>query len=186
MWLVASTPTGRYWIIGLCAFFFPVIRYPRIAIKITRLLLGPPKIPPNPLQVFRGSAPYTREDKDTLLGRQPEIDDCWRLLKEKAFFILEGESGCGKSSLLNAGLIPKAEAICRVMVCRITEAPFAVLFQELARQQNRPMSERRLAAILTRALQASNTNSTDHPEPPKPLPKKGSQPGSPTPSGYTQ
>ena len=60
----------------------------------------------------------------TLPGRQQEKEVCWSNIQEQPFFILEGESGCGKSSLLYAELLPLAREKFQVMVCSIADDPF--------------------------------------------------------------
>lgn len=163
--------TGSYWYIGLGASLFIIIRFPRIAVTITRLILGPPQPLSNLPRIFRGPRPYGRGD--VLPGRQQEIDDCWRLIKEEAFFILEGESGCGKSSLLNAALLPKAREAFRVIECRIADDPFgklhAALLHEPYRTSHNALSEHALAAAITQAGHSPSTNDLDHPKPLKPL-----------------
>ena len=101
-WLVA----------GFSIFGFIIIRFPGVAARITRLLLGQPPPIFNPPSLFRGPQAYG--SKDELPGRQADIDRCWKALQQKLFSILEGESGCGKSSLLNAKLIPKAREQFRI------------------------------------------------------------------------
>lgn len=124
--------TGSAWQTGLGLLLFMLARFPRLARRATRVILGPPQPPPALPTLFRGPRPYGRED--ALPGRQREADDCWRRLRDVPFFILEGESGCGKSSLLNAALLPRAQQEFRVVACRIADDPVgklrAALLQE--------------------------------------------------------
>ena len=58
---------------------------------------------------FRGLLPFEEGDSETFFGRESDIGEI--LLRVRSsdfrFGILTGESGCGKTSLLRAGLISK-------------------------------------------------------------------------------
>jgi hypothetical protein len=110
---------------------FAVIRFPRVAIGLTRAILGSTPPPPLLPRIFRGPRPYSSEDVEVFFGRQADASDCWDLIQQNSFFILEGESGCGKSSLLNATLIPKARSKWSVVECRTAEDPFGRLYSRL-------------------------------------------------------
>ncbi|HAD11811.1 MAG TPA: hypothetical protein DCF33_05160, partial [Saprospirales bacterium] len=61
---------------------------------------------------FVGLKPFTREDTRIFFGRSREIYDlCYKLIHKPAarIILLDGYSGTGKSSLLQAGLIPRIE-----------------------------------------------------------------------------
>jgi HEAT repeat protein len=64
-------------------------------------------VPITPTATLRGLLPF--EDGDQLLGRRHNIQDLYTLIASKTFRfgVLLGESGCGKTSLLRAGLLPK-------------------------------------------------------------------------------
>ncbi|RKH75328.1 hypothetical protein D7Y13_44770, partial [Corallococcus praedator] len=71
-------------------------------------------------KVIKGLRSFTLEDADVFakLQRDQSIQTCLESLKAKEFRfgILMGESGCGKTSFLQAGVLPKltqAEAACR-------------------------------------------------------------------------
>ena len=50
---------------------------------------------------------YSKEDKDIFFGRDQEIDEVYnKIFQDKTLFIY-GESGTGKSSLINCGLANK-------------------------------------------------------------------------------
>ncbi len=56
---------------------------------------------------YPGVKPFTSEEKDLFFGREKDIRDLYSLLFIKQSVVLYGKSGYGKSSLLNAGIIPK-------------------------------------------------------------------------------
>jgi WD40 repeat protein len=65
------------------------------------------KVPAIP---FVGLRPYEREDALLFFGRDELTDKLLQLLQRTRFIVVVGSSGCGKSSLIRAGLIPKLEA----------------------------------------------------------------------------
>lgn len=50
---------------------------------------------------------YTKEDREIYFGREREIDELYHRLFESRIMLVYGESGTGKSSLINCGLINK-------------------------------------------------------------------------------
>jgi hypothetical protein len=64
-----------------------------------------------PRDPYKGLANYESEDEDLFAGRNAEIDACAQLLAnaQTKLLILHGQTGCGKSSFLRAGLIPAIE-----------------------------------------------------------------------------
>ena len=50
---------------------------------------------------------YTKEDREIFFGREKEIDELFRRLFESRILLVYGESGTGKSSLVNCGLLNK-------------------------------------------------------------------------------
>lgn len=55
---------------------------------------------------YPGTKPFSEEDKDLFKGREFYINKLYDMLKAKDMIVFYGESGIGKSSLINAGLIP--------------------------------------------------------------------------------
>jgi hypothetical protein len=104
-----------------------LVRVPKISHAITRLLVPPPPAPPDRPHVFRGPRPYGPGDVAEFFGRSADAKACWDRLQRKPFFILEGESGCGKSSLLETILLPQASQLFHVVSCRCAEDPFGRL-----------------------------------------------------------
>ncbi len=50
---------------------------------------------------------YTKEDREIFFGREKEIEELYRRLFESRVLLVYGESGTGKSSLVNCGLLNK-------------------------------------------------------------------------------
>ena len=65
----------------------------------------------SPLQLFPypGLRPFRRDEADVFFGREQQVDQLLGKLHGARFVAVVGTSGCGKSSLLNAGLIPALE-----------------------------------------------------------------------------
>jgi hypothetical protein len=57
-----------------------------------------------------GLAPFTEEQSGFFHGRDEEIRALTRLMERKALTVLFGQSGLGKSSLLQAGVFPRLRA----------------------------------------------------------------------------
>ena len=58
---------------------------------------------------FPGLRPFEPEEADYFFGREQEIYDLLKRLRHARFLAVVGASGCGKSSLVRAGLIPMLE-----------------------------------------------------------------------------
>jgi hypothetical protein len=57
-----------------------------------------------------GLVAYTEQQSDLFFGREAEIKELLRLIQRETLTVLFGRSGLGKSSLLNAGVIPRLRA----------------------------------------------------------------------------
>jgi hypothetical protein len=64
-----------------------------------------------PEEPYRGLAFFQPGDRLLFSGRENDVDTCRRLLADSPtrLLLLHGETGCGKSSFLRAGLIPTLE-----------------------------------------------------------------------------
>lgn len=65
------------------------------------------KIPDNP---FVGLRPFTGDESLLFFGRDQHVDGLTKPLSKNRFLSVVGSSGCGKSSLVRAGLIPRLKA----------------------------------------------------------------------------
>ena len=59
---------------------------------------------------YPGVKPFTTDEQDLFFGRERDIADLSSLIFVKQVVTLYGKSGYGKSSLLNAGILPKLKA----------------------------------------------------------------------------
>src|SRR5512147_1469804 len=59
---------------------------------------------------FVGLRPFESEDSLLFFGRREQAIELLQRLHETRFLAVVGSSGCGKSSLVRAGLIPKLKA----------------------------------------------------------------------------
>lgn len=86
-------------IVGMALFIFFKKRKKKKRIEIT-----PPKG-----AAFRGLLPFEEADRNKFYGREIDHDALFQMVSysEFRFGVLTGESGCGKTSLLKAGLIPR-------------------------------------------------------------------------------
>ena len=56
---------------------------------------------------WRGLLPYQSDDSADFFGREVEIEACLDRLLARGRLVVVGRSGCGKSSLVRAGLVPR-------------------------------------------------------------------------------
>jgi formylglycine-generating enzyme required for sulfatase activity len=66
---------------------------------------------------YPGVTPFEREQQHLFFGRDREIADLLRLVSLERLLVLFGKSGHGKSSLLNAGVLPRLGAAFRGKSC---------------------------------------------------------------------
>jgi len=58
---------------------------------------------------YPGVKPFTKSEKNLFFGRNKNIDELYRLINVEKLTVMYGKSGYGKSSLINAGVVPKLE-----------------------------------------------------------------------------
>ncbi len=58
---------------------------------------------------YPGVTPFSTDQRHLFFGRDEDIDELYKLLMRETIVILHGKSGLGKSSLINAGLLPRLE-----------------------------------------------------------------------------
>ncbi len=64
-------------------------------------------LPPSGLPYrYPGVQPFTTAQSEVFYGREQDTADLYRLIRREPLVVLYGKSGLGKSSLLNAGIVP--------------------------------------------------------------------------------
>ena len=56
---------------------------------------------------FVGLTKFEEKNKLFFFERENDVENSIRIIQEKKLLVLNGPEGCGKSSLINAGLIPR-------------------------------------------------------------------------------
>jgi WD40 repeat protein/energy-coupling factor transporter ATP-binding protein EcfA2 len=90
---------------------------------------------------FRGLYPFRYEDREFFCGRKELIEELQQKLREHNFLPVLGASGCGKSSVVMAGLFPalqqkETQLVMAYMTPKVD--PLAQLQASLAQVQNHP------------------------------------------------
>ncbi len=88
---------------------------------------------------YPGLRPFRREEADLFFGREEQVEDMLARLETHRFMAVVGSSGCGKSSLVQAGLLPALEEgflsgagpYWRMAIMRPGNAPFERLTEAL-------------------------------------------------------
>ena len=59
------------------------------------------------LRPYKGPIPFVEEDSDRFFGRETDIENLRGMLRTERILLLHSPSGAGKTSLIQAGLIPR-------------------------------------------------------------------------------
>ncbi len=94
---------------------------------------------------YPGIRPFRTDESDIFLGREEPITDLITKLQDHHFVVVLGESGCGKSSLIRAGLLPDTRVFginrcvdLRVAFMRPGDEPFSNLSKSLLKEDKNP------------------------------------------------
>ncbi len=92
--------------------------------------------PPSTLEraPYRGLEAFRPEDAAAFFGREREVDALLNRLRVAPLVVVVGPSGVGKSSFVQAGVIPALPADWRALTVRPGPAPLAALQARLARE----------------------------------------------------
>ena len=55
---------------------------------------------------FPGPRPYLESESSVFYAREKEVEDVLNILQRHKLVVISGESGSGKTSLINAGVLP--------------------------------------------------------------------------------
>lgn len=98
---------------------------------------------------FRGLLPFHEADRGLFYGRETEAAALFEMVRHSdfRFGVLFGESGCGKTSLLRAGLMPRLweEGLVPIL-CRSYSDPMAAAVEECERRCNLSRADNEPAA----------------------------------------
>jgi len=101
-----------------------------------------PAEPPLPAQPYPGLRPFTAAEWPLFFGRESMTQDVVARVVEKQFVAVHGDSGCGKSSLIAAGVMPflehdqaRAGGNWTTTTMRPEESPIANLARALAGEE---------------------------------------------------
>jgi len=59
---------------------------------------------------YPGAQPFTTQQKQIFFGRDKDVEKLYDLIRLENLVVLYSKSGLGKSSLINAGIIPNIES----------------------------------------------------------------------------
>ena len=136
--LFGNSASVKPWVfLGCFITLLIFIRFRRVAYWVHRILFPRPELPPDPPHIFRGPESFGIKDQERLPGRKGDRDVCLQKIIEYPFFYLEGESGCGKSSLLQAAVLPALSNQYRVVPCRVASDPFGKVSAAVRDEQYR-------------------------------------------------
>src|SRR4051812_35266873 len=105
-----------------------------------------PDSPINASNPWPGLASYTEDQSGLFHGRDEEIRALARLMERKALTILFGQSGLGKSSLLQAGVFPRLRA-----------ASFLPIYIRLDHAEGSPLPAEQVKAMVAAAAAQAGT-----------------------------
>lgn len=106
--------------------------------------------PDNP---WPGLETFTESMRGYFFGRGEEIEELFRLVKREALTVFYGQSGLGKSSLLQAGLFPKLRA-----------AEFVPLYLHLDHDEHAPTLAAQVRAAVNEAIRAGHFDAPPCPD----------------------
>ena len=112
---------------------------------------------------YPGLRPFQPEEAPLFFGREAQVEDMLARLEDHRFLAVVGTSGCGKSSLVRAGLIPAleqgflsdAKPNWRIAVMSPGSAPFDNLTTALLREAALGHERRNVSQQAASLLQAT-------------------------------
>ena len=96
---------------------------------------------------FRGLESFQAEHAPLFFGRNKEADELTNRIRKNGFVVLTGPSGSGKSSLIQAGVIPQFRDA-KLILMRPGDQPLQALIQALGKRVRRDRQEKLTDAML--------------------------------------
>ncbi|WP_069470017.1 NACHT and WD repeat domain-containing protein [Candidatus Marithrix sp. Canyon 246] len=95
---------------------------------------------------YRGLSAFREQDAANFFGREKEVEELLVAVEKNNFVSLVAASGCGKTSLINAGLIPRLRQNDSLIIvqCSPQHNPFNELIYALVDQLNHNEAEEKL------------------------------------------
>jgi WD40 repeat protein len=98
---------------------------------------------------FKFLDPFGKEDREIYFGREKEIDELYHRLFESRILIVYGESGTGKSSLVNCGLTNKfRDTDCLPIYIRRSDNILESISEAMQNASSTPAEHKLLTALL--------------------------------------
>jgi WD40 repeat protein len=126
--------------------------------ELERLLSGDGTKSVEELSPFRGFLPFTERHAGYFFGRDEEIAAFLERMREETVLPVVGSSGAGKSSFVQAGVIPRLREQGRWLVLRLRPGhkPFRALANRLLFREGTSRSKSAMAAVTGRAKDVSD------------------------------
>jgi tetratricopeptide (TPR) repeat protein len=106
---------------------------------------------------FKSLDPYTRADHDIFFGRDREADELYRLFFDRPVTLVYGQSGSGKTSLIQCGLFSQVDAAeLAVIPVRTAVQPLSA-FRTVLRRNSGETSDDLVVLARSAARQSSKT-----------------------------
>ena len=95
---------------------------------------------------YRGLSAFREQDAANFFGREKEIEELLVAVEDNSFVSLVAASGCGKTSIINAGLIPRLRQNDSLIIVQFSPQhnPFNELIYALVDQLNHNEAEEKL------------------------------------------
>lgn len=116
---------------------------------------------------YPGLKPFEGDEMDSFFGREKEIEEVSRLLDLNNLLILHGLSGMGKSSLINAGIIPNLKDVCgwrtphKIVQIRFTNYESSAKFDQLNEENKKSSEPKEVIDPIDKFIEESDVSISD-------------------------
>jgi len=143
----------------------------QLAARLRELLAREPHQPSEALSPFRGLLPFDEEHGPRFFGRDDETAFLVERLREEPAIVVIGASGAGKTSFVQAGVVPRLRERGPLLVVQLRPgaAPFQRLAARLLAARAQPLSPSGSSPFGTREAAAPSSEDSGEREAPEPL-----------------